>query len=163
MVGFLLLALCAPLLTQRRDWVVMLQRVWPIWLVTFTAVAAVMMAAGYLRIDLKLHEAFIGWALGNLFFTCMAEEAFFRLLIQTPLQQRLGSQPMMVAVTIGLTTLLFGLVHLAAGWPMVFAATLAGIGYSWAYYKTGRIEAAILVHFGVNAAHFLLMTYPLAR
>lgn len=26
--------------------------------------------------------------------------------------------------------------------------------------KTGRVEAAVAVHFLVNGAHFLLLTYP---
>lgn len=29
-----------------------------------------------------------------------------------------------------------------------------------AYQRTGRVEAAILTHFAVNATHFLLFTYP---
>lgn len=42
-------------------------------------------------------------------------------------------------------------------------ATLAGIGYGLAYWRSGRIEAAILTHFAVNAAHFVLFTYPALR
>ena len=162
LVGFLLLAMCATLLVQQRDWTTMLRQLWPIWLATFVIVSGVMIIAGYLRLDPKWHGAFVWWALKNLFFTCMAEETFFRLLIQTPLQQLLGSRRGMAGVAIGISALLFGLVHAASGWPMVIAASLAGIGYGWAFYRTGRIEAAILVHFGVNATHFLLLTYPMA-
>jgi membrane protease YdiL (CAAX protease family) len=39
-------------------------------------------------------------------------------------------------------------------------ATLAGAGYAIAFQRTGRVEAGILTHFAVNAAHFLLFTYP---
>jgi membrane protease YdiL (CAAX protease family) len=42
----------------------------------------------------------------------------------------------------------------------VLAATVAGLGYGWAFLRTGRIEAAIAVHFAVNAVHFLLFAYP---
>lgn len=163
LAGLLLLALCAPPLLQGREWLPVLRRTLPIWLATFAAVAGVMMLAGYLRPDPKWHGAFLWWALGNLFFTCVAEETFFRLLIQSPLQRLLGPGRAMAWLAIVITALLFGLAHGGAGWPMVAAATLAGIGYGWAFYRTGRIEAAILVHFGVNAAHFLLLTYPLAR
>jgi len=37
---------------------------------------------------------------------------------------------------------------------------VAGIGYGWAYRRTGRIEASILTHFSLNSLHFLLFTYP---
>ena len=40
---------------------------------------------------------------------------------------------------------------------------MAGLGYGWAFMRTQRIEAAMAVHFGVNAMHFLLFTYPRAR
>jgi membrane protease YdiL (CAAX protease family) len=36
----------------------------------------------------------------------------------------------------------------------------AGLGYGWVFMRTQRIEAAMAVHFGVNAVHFLLFTYP---
>jgi hypothetical protein len=37
---------------------------------------------------------------------------------------------------------------------------LAGLGYALAFRASGRIEMAILAHFGLNAVHFLLLTYP---
>ena len=40
------------------------------------------------------------------------------------------------------------------------AATLAGVGYGVAYQRTRRIEAAMVVHFALNAVHLLLFTYP---
>jgi membrane protease YdiL (CAAX protease family) len=42
----------------------------------------------------------------------------------------------------------------------VIAATLAGLGYGWAFMRDMRIEAAMFVHFAVNATHFLLFVYP---
>jgi membrane protease YdiL (CAAX protease family) len=39
-------------------------------------------------------------------------------------------------------------------------ATVAGIGYGYAYYQSGRIETAILTHFLLNAAHAVFFTYP---
>jgi hypothetical protein len=37
---------------------------------------------------------------------------------------------------------------------------IAGLGYRWAFLRTRRVEAAIAVHFGLNATHFLLFIYP---
>ena len=39
-------------------------------------------------------------------------------------------------------------------------ATIAGIGYGWVFWRTNRIEASILSHFLLNAAHILCFTYP---
>jgi membrane protease YdiL (CAAX protease family) len=63
-------------------------------------------------------------------------------------------------VALGVTAILFGLAHFGGGWQYVCAATVAGLGYGWAYQRTQRVEAAMAVHFGNNALHFLLFTYP---
>lgn len=39
-------------------------------------------------------------------------------------------------------------------------ALLAGAGYAIVFDRTRRIEMAMLAHFALNAAHFLLFTYP---
>jgi hypothetical protein len=96
----------------------------------------------------------------NLFFTCLAEEAFFRGFVQQELS-RVGSRPALAAgAALIIGALLFGLAHFAGGLNYVLAATVAGLGYGWAFMRTQRIEAAMAVHFGVNAVHFLLFTYP---
>ena len=51
----------------------------------------------------------------------------------------------------------------AGGAWMVAVAGLAGLGYAAAYAWYRRIEVPIVVHFGVNAVHFLLFTYPALR
>jgi membrane protease YdiL (CAAX protease family) len=55
---------------------------------------------------------------------------------------------------------LFGLAHLGGGWSHALAAAVAGLGYGAAYLRTQRIEAAMAVHFSVNALHLLFFTYP---
>lgn len=44
---------------------------------------------------------------------------------------------------------------------MIVVAAVAGLGYALAYQWQRRIEVAVLVHFGVNALHFVGFTYPL--
>ena len=94
----------------------------------------------------------------NLFFTCVAEEAFFRGFLQRELGRALvgfgGGQPLAV----GGSAALFGLAHWAGGWSYVLLAALAGLGYALAFRASGRIEMAILAHFGLNAVHFLLLS-----
>jgi hypothetical protein len=67
---------------------------------------------------------------------------------------------MQTCFTVVASALLFGLAHAGGDIKWVALATLAGVGYGAAYAKTRRIEAPILAHFLLNAAHFVLMTYP---
>jgi membrane protease YdiL (CAAX protease family) len=57
---------------------------------------------------------------------------------------------------------LFGLAHFAGGATYVTLATAAGAGYGIVYHRTRSIEMSMLVHFGLNATHFLLFAYPRA-
>jgi uncharacterized protein len=129
-------------------------------LATATAVLGVATIAGYVRPELKLPAVAAAVLVPNLFFTCVAEEAFFRGLVQERLHVALGPRPWSHAVAIGASALLFGAAHLAGGTTLALLATLAGVGYAWVYAITRRIEAAIAVHFLVNAIHFFGFTYP---
>lgn len=97
----------------------------------------------------------------NLLVTCLAEEAFFRGLLQSALMKRWGGRGAVGRVAaIALPATLFGLVHLGGGLRMVALAAIVGLGSGWAFARTRRIEAAVLVHFTVNAVHLLAFTYP---
>lgn len=117
--------------------------------------------AGYVRWDPKLQAlAFVSVA-ANLFFTCVAEEAFFRGLLQERLARAVAARPGWRWVPLGVSTVLFALAHAGGGASLMALAAVAGLGYSLAYALTRRIEAAILTHFTVNAVHFLFFSYPL--
>jgi len=137
-----------------------LRRTAPIFLGTLAAVIACAWLLGYVKLDPKWTTLFLIWVPVNLFFTCLSEEAFFRGFIQHELA-RIGRRPeAAAAVAIAIAALLFGLAHFAGGWKYVLAGVVAGVGYGIAYQRTQRIESAMAVHFGVNAVHFLLFTYP---
>lgn len=143
-----------------RELLVVLRRTLPIWMVTLSAVIMLTMALGYVRFEPKWTSLFFLWAVTNLFFTCLSEEAFFRGFVQHELA-RIGSNAKRAAiVAIAVSSVLFGLAHFAGGWTYVIAGVIAGIGYGLAYHLTQRIEAAMAVHFALNATHFLLFTYP---
>lgn len=120
---------------------------------TTITVLAVALGLGVLGVDPKWPPVAPGFLLANLFFTCVAEEAFFRGVLQSRLPAG--------AVGIGVSALLFGLVHLPGGVPYACLATLLGLGCAWAFDRTRSVEAPILVHFAFNAVHFLLFTYPM--
>ncbi|GAA5180865.1 CPBP family intramembrane metalloprotease [Niveibacterium umoris] len=123
-------------------------------------VVAASLAAGYVRWAPKWPELAPVFLIANLCFTCVAEEAFFRGLIQARLQAAAAGRAGGQWAAIGVAALLFGLAHLGGGALYAAIATLAGVGYGWAFARSGRIEAAILMHFAVNAVHFIGFTYP---
>ena len=116
------------------------------------------LGVGHLAFDPKLPSFAFTFLAINLLFTCVAEEAFFRGLIQERLACVLSSQWQWLAVAV--SSALFGLAHIAGGILYVSLATILGLGCATAYSKTRRVEAPILVHFFFNATHFLLFTYP---
>lgn len=146
---------------------------------------------GFINFSPKLPvESFI-WIFHNLFSTAIAEEAFFRLFLQTALTTYFVShlntlskawsgidkllslmrintdkfryyehqyEPKLVAII--LVSIFFGFTHHSGGAGFVFLSFIAGLFYSWVYYKTNKIEAAITVHFMVSLVHYFLFTYP---
>ena len=97
----------------------------------------------------------------NLLFTCVAEEAFFRGLVQGGLTRWLTRAGRPAWPAVAAAALLFGLAHAGGGWAYAGLAALAGLGYGLVRERTGRVGAAVAAHFALNAAHFLLFTYPM--
>lgn len=127
-----------------------------IWAATTCVVLGLAWALGVVRPDAKWPPQAVLFLSVNLFLTCMAEQALFRTLVQEPLR-RTRAGPWGAVL---LSATLFGLVHAGGGAPMVLLAGLAGLGHAVAYERTGRIGAAIAVHFGLNAVHFVAFSYP---
>jgi membrane protease YdiL (CAAX protease family) len=158
-VGVLVLGMIHPALLARTGLARVLASAAPVFLLTAGAAMLCVLALGYTAFAPKWTTLFLLWAPINLFFTCLSEEAFFRGFVQ---QELAGAEPARTRAIFALVAaaVLFGLAHFAGGVGYVLAATVAGLGYGWAFLRTGRIEAAIAVHFAVNAVHFLLFAYP---
>ncbi len=103
------------------------------------------------------------FAPAQLLSTCLAEEAFFRGFVQSGMKKALVKRNYKHSayIAIGISALLFGLVHLGAGISYAIVSTAAGIGYGYVYNKTGRIESAIVCHFLLNLTHYTFFTYPI--
>lgn len=112
---------------------------------------------GALKPDVGLPHWWWLFAFNNLVFTCVAEEALFRGLIQQGVASR--SKPWLGLLV---ASLLFGSAHLAGGPLLVLFAALAGVCYGLAFQLSGQLSVAILLHFLFNFAHLALFTYPLA-
>lgn len=142
------------------EWRAMWQTTVPIALLTVGVVLGLGMATHAVHWDPKWPAQAPAFLAINLLFTCVAEEAFFRGLLQERLAQACGASPLACWLPALVSAALFGAVHLGGGWPFAVLAGVAGLGYAAAYAHTRRIEAAILTHIAVNATHFLLFTYP---
>lgn len=159
-VGLVLLAL---LCNHMRAWSELggvLKKTLPVLIVTVAAVMGLATATGFVRPDIKLPAVTALFLAVNLFFTVVAEEAFFRGFVQARLASSLARFRYGPWIAVLISALLFGAAHLAGGPLYGVLAFVAGLGYAYAYHATQRIEAAILVHIAFNAAHFIGFTYP---
>jgi len=120
------------------------------------------LACGMIAWDPGKPSLFATWALSNLLITSMAEEVFFRGVLQQKLENLLHSYQITLASVFAvlITAVLFGLAHIAGGVFTVLSATAAGLMYGLVYVKTQRIETAVLTHFLTNCVHILLFSYP---
>ena len=160
LVGLAILSLGFPLVKSLKEWSSVLRSILPIFLVGLIVLASVSQISGYTDWDFKFPNLFFVWALINLIFTCVSEEAFFRGFLQKNLFKILRGYKYGNILSLITVSILFGLAHFAGGFKYVILSAIAGIVYGYAYQKTERIEASILCHFGVNTFHFIFLTYP---
>lgn len=165
--GLALLIFCVPLASTAQHWGVVLRVAAIVGAVTVTLTAATGLALGYFDFDIKQPPQMGALLMTQLFFTCAAEEAFFRGFLQERMHRALMRwRPLNASLlsaslaAVSVSTLLFALVHLRGGWPLVLLAAMSGAGAAVAYAMTRRVEAAILIHFAVNATHLFAFTYP---
>lgn len=96
----------------------------------------------------------------NLLVVCIAEEGFFRWILQRGTEELLGRWRWVAAL---LVTAVFTLLH--TGWavsPLALAlVTVAGLCYSLLWYLRRNFWACVLAHWGVNVLHLFLLPYPL--
>lgn len=114
---------------------------------------------GYSKFEPKLPYFTPIWILVNLFFTCLAEEAIFRKLIQQKIYDSLPTK-YALGISLSVASLAFGLAHFNGGIIYIILASIAGLFYGYIYHKTKRIESAMLLHMLFNLTHLLLFTYP---
>lgn len=110
--------------------------------------------------DFKISAFTALFVLTNLCFVVINEEIFFRGLIQAQLQKHLAGLPGGTWLGLGLAALIFGLLHFTGGSFYVLLATLAGIVYGLAYWKTQSLWAGVFTHLLVNTLHFIFLQYP---
>jgi len=154
-IGLFLLAFGPPLIAARADWLAMFKVVIPAALALIVVLMVGALFVGQIHFEPKWPDFLPTWLWSNLLFTCAAEEALFRGVIQRRLQG--WSNPIVGLI---IAAIIFGAAHYAGGGWSVVLATIAGVGYGWVFWRTNRLEASILTHFIVNTAHILGFTYP---
>ena len=159
-IGLAILAFGPRLLSTPGDWKRMIRTAIPYFPPVVIILLLLSFALGYVRLDVKWPAFGWVWMWTNLFFTCVAEEALFRGMIQRHLQRLLNGYRHGAWFALGTAAVCFGLAHFAGGLKYVILATAAGWGYGIVFQRTGNIEAGILTHFGLNTLHFIFFTYP---
>ncbi|WP_332855353.1 CPBP family intramembrane glutamic endopeptidase [Duganella sp. S19_KUP01_CR8] len=159
-VGLILLAFICHRTASLAEFGSVLKKTLPVLLLTVAAVMAFATGLGFVQPAFKLPEVTLQFLAVNLFFTVVAEEAFFRGFIQARLASALSGFRHGAWVALLCSALLFGAAHLAGGPLYAALAAIAGLGYAYAYHIAQRIEAPILVHIALNAVHFIFFTYP---
>lgn len=157
--GLLLLACFVPRAATGADWSHVFRTAALVLPPTLLLVFGTAAGLGIVAWDPKLPAFVVTFLVANLLFTCVAEEAFFRGVIQARLAGWSEAR-WWVRVVVGVSAVLFGLAHAAGGPPLVLLATLAGLGYALAFAHGRQVEASILAHFGFNVVHLLCVTYP---
>lgn len=156
-VAYVLLALLAPRIVDFSELRAAVAAGWPFFVAAPLVIFPLAALSGLIEnspFAVPQHLWF--WAWGNLLVTCVAEEVFFRGLLQRYLVQRWRAKSWGWIVALLLVALLFGLAHLGGGWAFMWLATLAGLFYGMAYHVSGRIEIAILLHFFINLLYLIL-------
>lgn len=120
-----------------------------------------------LAVYVKALHYILLFAAVNLLVTCVAEEAFMRLLLQAQLQRFLAARIknilVLEAIPLLVATLVFVLTHSVSSLNMILAFGLAGFVYGLLYSLTKNLWVCVLAHFVVNIVHFSFLTYPLAK
>ena len=150
----------ANIVTVKTSTITKLKQPFFIIICTVLATLTVALMIGLVGFSPKVPDFWLAFIAINLLFTCVAEEAFFRGLLQTKLSQLITVKRLAIFAPL-ITAAVFALAHFIGGWSYVLVSGVAGFGYSYIFYKTQRLEWAILCHWLVNISHFFLFTYPM--
>jgi uncharacterized protein len=158
--GLLLFALLARKALGALEWRMVLRGVLVWGPLTWGIVLGLAVLAGAIRPDFKVPTYTPIFLALNFFLTVVMEQSFIRVFVHDPLARVCARWRWGNAILVVVCAVVFGLVHAPGGLTLVVFSTIAGLGYSAAYAYAQRIEAAVFVHFLLNAIHFVFFSYP---
>lgn len=114
--------------------------------------------------DFKLPLLTPAWLIGNLFFTVIPEEVFFRGFLQTELTKAIPNKSAPYIANF-IISIVFAIAHIlfVAQPAYILLAFFASFAYGFIYHVTKSIESAIFAHYLLNLVHFLFFTYPILQ
>ncbi len=103
--------------------------------------------------------SFFAWAIANLFFNIIPEEALLRGFLQKELVGWLGGGLKSQICTVAITALIYLLFHLSWVGDLSFLIPTFAVGLTYAilYQATKIIETSIICHFLVGSLHYLFL------
>jgi len=165
-IGIFVLAWGLPLMKSVSDFERLLKVALPFAIGGIAIMIYFSLFSDLIHWDPKFTPRFWIFAIINLIFVTVIEEAFFRGFFQNELLRWLGGKGYLANVgSVFLTALAFALLHFQWVANPYFLALvfIAGIIYGSIYQFTKAIEASILCHWLLNITHFALFTYPVLR
>jgi len=114
------------------------------------------------KLDPKLGELTLAFIFFNLLVTCIAEEAFFRLVIQNGIHN-LSKGFMQGWLAVFITAVIFMLAHFHTGVgaeKRLLLIFIAGLLYGGIYLKSKSFGSAVIAHFIINIIYFSFFAFP---
>ncbi len=111
-----------------------------------------------IKFDFLIPNWYWWFVLSNLFLTSIPEEFFFRGALQNSLGEYWG-----VWVALLISSVFFGIVHIAFGFAFVVLAAVAGFLYGLIFLITKRLWCSILFHFLFNFSWLIFFTFPMLK
>ena len=127
MAGYLMLSLFCSRASSFKQFLADGKRIALPALLTIVVLTGLGLVTQFFRFHPKLPEATLLFLAVNLVLTCVAEEAFFRGMMQEAIN-RLGNKAVFGYLAVAVSAALFGLAHLGGGTQYAALATVAGLG-----------------------------------
>ncbi|MBS0650461.1 MAG: CPBP family intramembrane metalloprotease [Verrucomicrobia bacterium] len=161
-IGIFALAWTIPLIQSRVQFQRVTRITIPLSILGIALMMLISLNTGLVKWDPKIPTILFVWLIDNLVFVAIPEEAFFRGFFQKEVKQWLGQGRLASFGAVLGTSLFFTLLHVkwVPSIPFLCLVFVAGLIYGTIYEITKSIESSIFCHFALNAAHFLLFTYP---
>lgn len=110
-----------PLLHNRSAFITTLKQSISTILLGILLISSISYIVGYIRFDIKFNYFFIIWAINNLIFTCIPEEALFRGLVQNAISYACKNYQHNKYIANLITAILFGVIlHFRSGILFIF-------------------------------------------
>ncbi len=156
-VGILLFIYLAP------DRILQLSKPWTLIAILSPLLIIIFALAIGFPLDIKYGSYLLWFAFINLLVTCLAEEIFFRKLIQEGAIALLPKTRMGTILSIIAVSYIFSMAHgiFTPSSPTALLYMMASLLYAWIYQKTRSVELSIMAHFSMNVSYIVLLPYPL--